>query len=166
MIYCNWWRRCSSTDVVCRGELMRHTYKLLVENNTRKIARELKQGTSSYVDQKFPRIDYVQKLLYFPKVREGLTWRCKSCLLPSSHVVNARNIYKLCLSTWPNIYSLTTPESKGCSRFCSDQSCVLSLDTWAGKVFINRGAGGFPGNGCACVSFPVTSGKTHPHLIT
>jgi hypothetical protein len=42
---------------VCRGELMLHTYKLLAADNTRKIARELKQDTSSHVDPKIPRID-------------------------------------------------------------------------------------------------------------
>jgi hypothetical protein len=36
---------------------MRHTYKLLAENKTRKIARELKQGTSSSGDPKIPQID-------------------------------------------------------------------------------------------------------------
>jgi hypothetical protein len=60
--------RCS----VCRGDMMRHTYKLLVENNTRKIARELKQDTSRYVDPKIPRESTKYKSYIFPKSKGGV----------------------------------------------------------------------------------------------
>ena len=57
---------------MCRGDMMRHTYKLLVEKNTRKIARELKQDTSSYVDPKIPRESTNYKAYIFPKSKGGV----------------------------------------------------------------------------------------------
>jgi len=50
---------------------MRYTYKLLAENNTRKIASELRQGTTSYSGPKIPPNRLSTKAFIFPPKKGG-----------------------------------------------------------------------------------------------